>query len=748
VADLTILTADVLTRQLRRLPPSLWDTDPLAETVQRELFQASALQAAIWLENRAVLRTMTLLLEAQGLDLDTLLADYGLKRYCQRPDPIARQVGMQILWTAQGTDFAVGTLADLLLDDVHRLLHTGRGQTHVFVALTEPVTTPYSYWGMLAGDTGLWYAVTVYNAAPILSLAPPPGLNVAPGPGAPLWFTVRDAANQPWYVSIHGAALTLTATPPPGPGTAVPFRVLDGEGRYYTLAVAGGVLVAVEETTAGVFGYWQLRDVDSGSTRVLWIEAEVPTVEPTAPGGAVNETPGGAPLDWIRITDDTGALWYVQARYNTLTTSRTLPAGTGTTAPLRVRDSAGTLWQLAVSPAEEALRLDRLLGTEEGLLVLAPAHTYEALRLVDSTGAAWWLAIEEGAAVFKVSRPTGAADVTPAGGPYRWLRLFALSGAVWYLAPSTVGGVTLQTTAPSGLGLGDPRSLGDVEGVVWHLGVTAGGTLGISAAPAVDYGGMATAICLRDTTGKGWFWRVRRGRLDWAPALWPDTMDQSPWGELGWLRMITTTSATVYVYPTLQGNPTATSAAPVQSRWGWQAPVRLVDAAGTVWHLVVSPTTVGQPEYWRLRSTEGTLSYLWFEAEVPTTASTAPAGGLDVTPEVDPLDTFAVLDELGRQVWVILEADTLVLSMTRGTGVATDVPVDLQDANGDIWQLDARQGTEALRTTLQPERWRVRVTAEPAPTIPPPQDPLALRDVVEAMAHVQAAGSLVTVRVQ
>src|SRR5215813_14194720 len=104
MADLATDTADTLARMLRRLPASLWDIDPSSATLQRDIYKAIAEQLALWLENQAIARTMTLLLQAQGRDLDVLLADYGLQRYLQRPDAYARQIGEHILWHPTGTE--------------------------------------------------------------------------------------------------------------------------------------------------------------------------------------------------------------------------------------------------------------------------------------------------------------------------------------------------------------------------------------------------------------------------------------------------------------------------------------------------------------------------------------------------------------------------------------------------------------------------------------------------------------------
>jgi hypothetical protein len=747
-------SADVLARMLRRLPPSLWDSDPAASTLQRDLYRAVAEQCALWLEQRAIARTMTLLLEAQGVDLDTLLHDYGLKRYLGLADATARQVGMHLLWRPQGTLESLATLADLLLATLpHRTLRTGRSHVHVCVALTHPVTVPYSYWGLVAADTGQWYAVTVDAEVAVASPRPPPGLNVAPGPHTLTSFRVLDELTQPWTVSLRGDTLVVTPAAqalPGGYSTTEPLHVLDGQGASWTLAVQSSheALVAVQDVAVTTLGFWRLREAESGAVRALWVAGEVPTVGPTAPSGT-DLTPGGAALDWVQASDEGGTPWYVHIEADTLLATRTQPAGSGSALPVDVLDAEGRLWRLTLHSGTEAVVTTLLRSSQNDLLVLAPAHAYEGVQLLDSGAAPWWLTIQAGLAVFLPLLPAGAADVTPAAGPYRWLRLFDLAGAAWALAPSTAGALVVTTTPPGGLGTATPQALGDAAGVVWQLGVTAGGTVGTSAAPAVTYGGMATAICLSDASGARWFWRVRDGRLEWSAFLWPDTMDQSPWGDISWLQMTTTTSVPVYVYPTLQGGPTAASAPPLGSSWGWQEPVILVDSAGAAWHLVVVPTTLGAPDYWQVRDETGELASLFIEAEVPRTQPAAPAGGSDQTPGGTPLDTFAVREELtGRQIWVTLTGDTLLADTAPISGVSAEAAMDLQDALGQVWHLDAHHGTEALRTLLASSQWRVRAQAEPLPTIPLSAAPLALRDAVEALAHIQPAGGLVTVRVQ
>src|SRR5215813_5969043 len=287
MADLATDTADVLGRMLRRLPPSLWDTSPASATLQRDIFRAVSTELALWLENRAIAADMTLLLRAQGRDLDSLLADYGLKRYLQVPDDYARIIGQHILFHPKGTLSSVQILADLLFyNSPHITLRTGRQHVHVLLASTEDVTVPYSYWGIVSQE-GQWYAVTVDGEVPTISPAPPPGLNVAPGPHTLHWFTARDASNALWYVTIQGDTLAVSQTQPPGYGSAGPYAVLDGHGTRWLLQVDAGsqALVSIVDTGLPGFGYWRLTAIPTGTVYALWMEGEVPTIATTSPGG-------------------------------------------------------------------------------------------------------------------------------------------------------------------------------------------------------------------------------------------------------------------------------------------------------------------------------------------------------------------------------------------------------------------------------------------------------------------------------
>lgn len=631
--DLTTTTAATLARMLRRLPPSLWDTDPASPTLQRDLYNAIASQCAIWLENREIARQATLLREAAGVDLDTLLADYSLKRYLQRPDAYARQIAMQILWTPKGTAFSIARLADLLFDQPHVTLRTGRGHVHVLLADTHAITTPYSYWGMLSED-GLWYALSVDGEVPTISQIAPPGLDVTPG-GRPLhWFTVQDELSATWYITIVADTLVSSPTPP------------------------------------------------------TW--------------------------------------------------------GTGTTAPVTLPDGTGTTWTLSADSHTQALVTTQAATNQPPLTVLSPNHTFQALHLVDSDNVDWWFYIDADTLALTTTFPAGATDVTPAGGPFRWLRLTDLAGTFWYGSPTTLGTWFVDTAPPGGLGTALPHDLGDAQGVQWHWGIDPASTFATSDRPNIDYGGFATAICLNDAAGLRWFWRVRAGKLEWSRVLWPNTIDQSPWGEIGWLAMPTTTGIPVYVYPALQGFPIATDGPPMTSYGGWRDPLTLVDNTGQFWTLQVAPAVGAAPEYWRVTDEDDVAQALWIDAEVPNVTLTPPIGGVDQLPADPAWPWLTVLDE-GAGLWYItVRDDTLITTDLSPTVAVSPILQLVQDGLNRFWSVQVERQTASLRTLLAGP-WRVGVVQDEGADIPLPAAPLNLREAMEAFGHVQSAGTVVTV---
>lgn len=584
-------TARILASLLTRLAPALWNTAPEDPTVQRDLAQALAEQLALWLENKTIAQQMTLLLQAEGLDLDALLQDYGLRRYLQRPDEVARQVGMHCLWMPQGTEHALSVLADLLFDLPHQVVRTGRHEAHVFVTDTHPVTTPSSYWGMIARDTGVWYAVTIHQGVPAISPIAPPGLNTAPGPQTPSWFMVLDETQAPWYVTIDGDTLMVSDTQPTwGFGTTEPFRVLDGAQLWWELRVDrhSQVLNAVALTGSAPYAYWRVQSPDRGLYYV-YMDNFVPTINPVAPAGR-DETPTTANLDWFTVWDETQTPWYVTIQGDTLQLSRVQPTGNGTAVPFRVVDRQGNVIGLFVNSAMAVLESRVLQAAATEFTVTSPSHPFEAVHFIDSQLTSWWLSMHGGTAQLTPTLPVGATDVTPPGGPFAWLRVYGLGGERWYGYANPSGVWAISLTSPGGLGTAVPQTLGDDRGVQWHFGVSAAKTFAISNTPRTDLQGLSTAMVLNDATGTRWFWRIA-GNLslfEVAPVLWPDAISQVPWGELGWLQIPTEAGETRFVFPDVgTGVPIVSIAPPLTSWWGWTEPVVLYDRTGQAWTLSV-----------------------------------------------------------------------------------------------------------------------------------------------------------------
>lgn len=747
MSDLVTTTTDVLARMLRRLPPSLWDTDPASPTLQRDLYQAVAAQLAVWLEQREIARRMTLLLEAEGVDLDTLMEDYGLRRYLQRPDPYARQIAENILFVPQGTQYAIARLADLLLDpQPHLTMRTGRSHVHVMLAYSQPISTPYSYWGMISQE-GLWYAVTVDGMVPTCSLAPPPGLDVAPGPHTLSWFQVLDELGVPWYVTIVADTLHVAQVQPSGYGTTEPFLILDGHEQQWSLSVdsRSAALVSVMGMAPELDTPWYWRVfATTGVVYSVWMHGGVPTIDPTPPAGLVDRTPGGSVLSWVVVPDTLGTLWYIFIEHDTLAVQATSPGGSGTAEPFDLLEATGTLWHLTVDRFAQEVVASAISSPSEGLEVLSPHHPFQSFTLVDSTGADWWYTVSGPLLAPSPGHPVGAADVTPAGGPYRWLRVTDLAGALWYAYPDSAGALLVSLTNPGGLGMGGPRALGDRTGVQWHWGVVSS-ALVLSDAPPVDYGGLATTVCLNDATGAKWFWRVTAGRLEWSNVLWPDAADQSPWGELGWLQITSTTGVTLYVFPSTDGIPTAALGPPSLSPWGWQDPVTLVDTAGQRWALQVTPTVPNMPQYWQVRTETGALVSLWVDAEVLALTTPPPSPGEDVTPGGLPLDWWMARDATGFQAFVRPEDDTVITQSLPPTGTGTTLPFYVQDALGHVWLLQFPRTADTLNLVRVATDWLVGVTPTLDDEVPTLTPTIALRDAVDAIGHIQPAGSLLTV---
>lgn len=476
---LPAVTAEVLVSLLRRLPAALWNQSPDDPTPQRELSRVLAEQMALHLENRTVLQAMHLLLEAEGLDLDALLADLGLRRFLQRPDAYAREVGMACLFRVKATMRALEHLAELLLDVPHLVLQTGQAEVNILIAESAPITTPTSYW-TLSSREGTRYAVTVQQGLGWLGTQPPPGLDTTP---AGTWLAGAQIAgddSSTWYLTVEGDTMVARSTPP-----------------------------------------------DWG---------------PTAPG------------------------------YTTL-------------------DGQGTRWTFRVLTALEVLEPVVLATGQPPAVVLDPAHPFQTLHLLDEGGTPRWLWVtHDGVFHVAATAPAGAVDVTPVGGPYRWLRLYGASDSLWYGSPLATNAWVVNQTHPGGLGTNAVQELGDPVGTVWRLGVTPGGTFVASNTPRVNYHGLSTAVLLRDRFGKGWYWRVKRPGpiFEVADTLWPETVVAQPWGSLSWLAVPSTAGGVRYVTPLAYlGYPHITTAPPGTGPWGWTTALPLYDNTGQAWTLVV-----------------------------------------------------------------------------------------------------------------------------------------------------------------
>lgn len=476
------VTAELLAALLRRLPATLWNQDPDAPTPQRELLRILAEQMALHLETRTIMVAMHLLLEAEGRDLDLLLADFGLRRYLQRPDAYARQVAMAALFRPKATMPALEHLADLLFAELpHTVLRTGNAEVHILVADSAPITTAYSYW-MLTSREGWRTAVTVHNGFGWISDRPPPGLDITP-PGPQLaGFQVLSDDSQIWYVTVEGDTLHASLTPPTwGPYGTTPFQVLDG---------------------------------------------------------------------------------------------------------------AGGLWTFQVLHMIQVLNPVLLSSGNPPLVVLDPAHPFQAVSIADAGGGTWWLWVLHGIPFLDPVKPSAATDVTPPGGPWRWLRLYGPGDSLWYAYPSTVGIWQVSQTSPGGPGTNAVQELGDADGTNWRLGITPALTFGVSDAPRVDSSGMPSALMLRDFANQLWYWRVHQTAgepfFEVSDTLWPRTVPAMPWGSIGWLSLLSTNGLRYYVYPQqYTGVPVLALGPPVTSPWGWSEPIPLRDETGQEWLLEV-----------------------------------------------------------------------------------------------------------------------------------------------------------------
>jgi hypothetical protein len=594
---LTQTARAVLTRLLQRLPSDLWDIDPDALTLQRDLYHATSLEIARWLENRTLATPRTLLLEAEGLDLDRLLRDYGLRRYLQRPDAHAQQIGLHALYVPKATEYAIRRMADLLFDVPHVTLLTGPGEVHTFLAETRPLFAPYTFWRLVDGY-GRVYAVTIQHGVPVCAPMGPPGLDQTPG-GLPLdWFTVRDELHVLWYVAIRDDTFWTSATTLPGHGTFASFQVRDGTAGSWGLSVERltGVLVSTAITSASPGAFWRVQSRDAGVYMVS-VPNGVPFIDPSPALPDRDETPTVDALDWFVALDQAGTPWYVTVHHDTLVTHPTMQPGAGWLLPMRLEDGEGALWEVAIDRFPGTLDTVLLAPAQTQGLLLTPAHPYQAVLLHDAAAHPWWLSLEIGAGVLTPTLPVGATDVTPAGGPYRWLRLYDLAGQRWYAFPGPEGLLETSLTSPGGLGTLQPTLLGDARGIQWHYGIDVTGVFTTSSRPSLDAGGLASALILHDAQSVAWVWRVTNTSgvpfFEVGPAVWEDALPSSPWGSLSWITMPNDAGQTRYVFPSVYtGVPVVSAGPPLGAFWGWDAPITFVDQRGAQYALSVDALDV------------------------------------------------------------------------------------------------------------------------------------------------------------
>lgn len=314
----------VTQRMLRRLPASLWDQS--LGTPQAQLYGSIALELARWLEAWELVRRCTLLQQADGIDLDVLLRDYGLKRFNRRPDAYARQIARQILWTPKGTLYSVQEVATLLTDAPQLCGRSGRLQPHWWVALTHAIAMPRTYWQLGNALGEVWYLSLADNDI-CVSQYPPPGANTTPWPedvtpipgGGPpcyaggredvltlFWLHVPDETGALWYLTLGtggslAVSLELSIV---GPGTHAPLHLLDGQGEMWGLQVdrdTMSLVVAPLSTPPTTPSYWRLLDANAQEWILGIAQGTLLTQPAPAPLGWVDVTPGGVPINWVSL---------------------------------------------------------------------------------------------------------------------------------------------------------------------------------------------------------------------------------------------------------------------------------------------------------------------------------------------------------------------------------------------------------------------------------------------------------------
>lgn len=604
--------ARLTSSMLQRLPASLWDQDPAS--VQGQLYAAMAAELLTWLDAWEVTRDCTLLQRAEGIDLDTLLVDYALKRYNQRQDPYARQIARQVLFSPKETLFALQDVAQLLTDYPQLVARSGRNQPHYWIAATHNLHMPRTYWQLTDHAGTAWYLslegyeiiVTSFPASGANVTPLPDGTPVAPPPAGPWhtwgydpayatgrgdvetlhWFLVPDSTGAPWVITLNpGGALEVGGTVPAyGRGTTHPLRLLDGTATTWGLMVdevTRSLVPVVLSEAEPVSSYWQLRE-PGGAVRYLAVEDRELWLVDTPPLGWADTTPGAQPLDWFTVTtpdDGTPA----QTAYAMLSVDGDLvvqptqpTTGTGTAEVPIVVSRTGNTWRLDLCPDGHTLigfRTVLVIQTPDVYPLLTAGATAETLALLDEGSQPWWLSIATGELAMQDSPEPLTTDVTPTGGPFRWWRLAQQDGTRLAVTPVSDPCLAVQSPAPAGTGTATPTRLGDASGAWWHTGIAPDGSIGVSDYPPLDFAQAATCLVLTDPAGVRWFWRMAptTGELVCSRVQEPDTIPWMRQGEVTWLHIANPRGGRCYLLPDTGGEPMLREAPPITNPWGMDA---------------------------------------------------------------------------------------------------------------------------------------------------------------------------------
>jgi hypothetical protein len=465
----------LLTGILRRLPTTLYEQSSAEPTLQRALMTPLAEEMALWLESQTAVVQATLLRHAAGIDLDVLFGDYGLRRYNQRPDALARQVAMEILFRPQGMLHVVALVADLLLDTTHLTLWSGRHQYHTVIAAVRDLTVAYTFWTLTAADGQIWH-LFVRRELIILTTVAPPGQDRTPGGRTLRWIRLLDTGDAPWYFTLApgGVPLLSDGAPDWGAGTTTPFATLDGEGNSWTILVDPDTLGLIPVVTSGVppqvvlspnnvFEYCQLDD-ELGTTWYLLINpGGHETLQTTTPVGGVDVTPPGGPYQWLRFRRLDGSRWAMQPRSTeVLRLLEGSPPGAGIDMPLSLGATDGSRWRWGIGEAGTLVTSDAPPLTYDGASTTAILNDRQATRW-------FWRVTSAGVLDVSPVLTPGSLPETPLG-EVAWVLMPNGLGQLRYVQPDLDGSPLILPYPLLGAtwGIPGPLFLRDHTNRVWR----------------------------------------------------------------------------------------------------------------------------------------------------------------------------------------------------------------------------------------------------------------------------------------